>query len=263
MTSVSLRVRNAWPSAVQLGDQLLVVVDLAVEDDDRRCRPRCTAAAGRSQVDDRQAPMAEPDAGLDVQAALVGTAVVLRLVHALQQRRGRSRACRGCRRCRRCRTWFTLPAWQRRFGRARAPPTQRARRALRTAATIASRLNAARARRARRAAHAAAPVRVARSASRRSRKRAARRPAARAARSRRLTSSALPPTRVAITGKPLAIASRIVFEMPSASEAARSSRARAARPARRRARRAARPGPAQRPPHGIRANLRPQGRRRR
>ena len=32
------------------------------------------------------------------------------------------------------------------------------------------------------------------------------------------TSSGLPPTRVATTGSPLAIASRIVFEMPSASD---------------------------------------------
>ena len=38
------------------------------------------------QVDDRQAPVAEADAGLDVQAALVRAAMVLRFVHAVQDR---------------------------------------------------------------------------------------------------------------------------------------------------------------------------------
>ena len=42
---VALRVKNV-PEARELGNQLLEIVDLAVEHDARRCRPRCRAAAG-------------------------------------------------------------------------------------------------------------------------------------------------------------------------------------------------------------------------
>ena len=82
MTSVSLRVRNTWPSAVELGDQFLEVVDLAVEDDgDGAVLVEQRLLAG-GHVDDRQPPMAEADARRDVQTALVRAAVVLALVHA-------------------------------------------------------------------------------------------------------------------------------------------------------------------------------------
>ena len=55
------------------------------------------------------------------------------------------------------------------------------------------------------------------------------------------TSSALPPTSVAITGRPLAIASRMVLEMPSASEGSTKQSRPRMTSARRCARRAARP----------------------
>jgi hypothetical protein len=65
--------------APQFGDERLEVVDLAVEhDDDRAVFVEQRLLAGRD-VDDGQAAVAEPDAGLDVQAALVRAAMVLRL----------------------------------------------------------------------------------------------------------------------------------------------------------------------------------------
>ena len=100
MTSVSLLVWKTWPSGLQLGDQLLEVVDLAVEDDDHRAVFVEQRLLAGGDVDDRQAPVAEADAGLDVQAAFVRAAVVLRLVHALQHGAIDRRARRGCRRCR-------------------------------------------------------------------------------------------------------------------------------------------------------------------
>ena len=67
---------------LQLGDQLLVVVDLAVEDDATRAvLVEQRLLAGR-EIDDRQPAVAEADAGLDVQAAFIGAAMMLRLVHA-------------------------------------------------------------------------------------------------------------------------------------------------------------------------------------
>ena len=85
---------------LQLGHQLLEVVDLAVEDDaDAAVLVEQRLLAG-GDVDDRQPAMAEADARLDVDAALVGAAVVLRFVHAHAAPRDRCRACRGCRRCR-------------------------------------------------------------------------------------------------------------------------------------------------------------------
>jgi len=69
---------------LQLGDEALVVVDFAVEDDhDRAVFVEQRLLAG-GNVDDRQAPVAQANAGLDVQAAFVGAAVQLRVVHALQ-----------------------------------------------------------------------------------------------------------------------------------------------------------------------------------
>ena len=75
------------PERRQLGHQLPVVVDLAVEDDDDGAvLVEHRLLAGR-QVDDRQALVAQRDAGRAVHAGLVGPAVMLRLVHA--QQRGR------------------------------------------------------------------------------------------------------------------------------------------------------------------------------
>ena len=90
MTSVSLRVRNTWPSALEFRDQLLEVVDLAVEDDDDGAVLVVQRLLAGREVDDRQAAVAEADARREVQAALVRAAVVLALVHARAARRGRS-----------------------------------------------------------------------------------------------------------------------------------------------------------------------------
>ena len=101
MTSVSLLGVEDVAERLQLGDQLLEVVDLAVEDDARRVPSSLNSGCwpvARSMIDSRRWP--KPDAGLDVQAAFVGAAMVLRFVHALQAPRDRCRACRGCRRCR-------------------------------------------------------------------------------------------------------------------------------------------------------------------
>ena len=89
---------------LQLGDQLLVVVDLAVEDDDDAAvLVEQRLLAGR-EVDDRQAAVAEADARLDVKAAFVGAAMVLRSRSCARARARDRRAVRGCRRCRRFRT---------------------------------------------------------------------------------------------------------------------------------------------------------------
>ena len=70
------------PQGLQLGDQVLVVVDLAVEDDDHRAVFVEQRLLARGHVDDGQPPVAEAQPGLDVQAALVGPAVGLRRIHA-------------------------------------------------------------------------------------------------------------------------------------------------------------------------------------
>ena len=75
---------------LQFGAQLAEVVDLAVEHhDDVAVLVDHRLLAG-GEVDDRQAAVAEADAGLDVQLALVGAAVVLGLVHARAAAAGRS-----------------------------------------------------------------------------------------------------------------------------------------------------------------------------
>jgi len=64
--------------------QLAEVVDLAVEDgDDRAVRVEQRLLAG-GQVDDRQAAVAEADAGFQVDVALDRTAVELGLIHAFE-----------------------------------------------------------------------------------------------------------------------------------------------------------------------------------
>ncbi len=66
----------------ELGNQLLVVVDLAVEHDHHAAVLVEQRLLARGQIDDGQPPMAEAEPRLEVQPALVGSAVVLRLVHA-------------------------------------------------------------------------------------------------------------------------------------------------------------------------------------
>ena len=70
----------------QLGDQRLVVVDLAVVDDADAAVLVVERLLPGGKIDDRQPPVAQPDAGLDVQADLVRAAMMLRLVHANQRR---------------------------------------------------------------------------------------------------------------------------------------------------------------------------------
>ena len=85
MTSVSLLVAERVAERGELGDQLLVVVDLAVEDDrDAAVLVEQRLLAG-GDVDDRKPAVAEPDARLEVQPAAVRAAMVLRLVHAVEQ----------------------------------------------------------------------------------------------------------------------------------------------------------------------------------
>ena len=86
ITSVSLLGVEDVAQRLQLGDQLLVVVDLAVEDDDHRAVFVEQRLLAGGDVDDRQPPVAEAHAGLEVQAAFVRAAVGLRVVHALQHR---------------------------------------------------------------------------------------------------------------------------------------------------------------------------------
>ena len=67
----------------QLGAQMQVVVDLAVEGDpDGPVLVRHRLGAGRGEIDDRQAPVAERDGPVHVQAAPVGAAMRDDLRHA-------------------------------------------------------------------------------------------------------------------------------------------------------------------------------------
>ena len=105
ITSVSLLVRNMWPSACSSGIEFLEVVDLAVEDDDDGAvLVEQRLLAGRD-VDDRQAAVAEADARLEVQAALVRAAVQLRsfIRCSTAYEMARDRECRRCLLCRTCR----------------------------------------------------------------------------------------------------------------------------------------------------------------
>jgi hypothetical protein len=71
---------------LQFRDEFLVVVDFAVEDDADALVFVVQRLLAGGQVDDGEAPMAEPDAGFDMQAAFVGTAMELRFVHAMEYR---------------------------------------------------------------------------------------------------------------------------------------------------------------------------------
>jgi hypothetical protein len=71
-------------TSVSFWDQLLEVVDLAVEDDDDGVVLVEQRLLAGGHVDDAQPAVAKPYAGLQVQAAFVRPAVGLRLVHAMQ-----------------------------------------------------------------------------------------------------------------------------------------------------------------------------------
>ena len=74
------------PQRLQLGDQLLVVVDFTVEDHHHGTVFIEQRLLAGGNVDNGQTPVAQSDAGLDVQAAFVRPAVQLRVVHTLQHR---------------------------------------------------------------------------------------------------------------------------------------------------------------------------------
>ena len=71
---------------LQFRDQLLVVVDLAVVDNDDRVVLVVERLLARRDIDDRKASMAKSDARRDMQAAFVGSTVMLALVHAHERR---------------------------------------------------------------------------------------------------------------------------------------------------------------------------------
>ncbi len=81
---IAFRVK-AMPGSLQFRDQFLVVVDLAIEDHHHRTVFIEQRLLTRGHIDDRQAPVAKTHARLDVQAALIGAAMQLGVVHALQR----------------------------------------------------------------------------------------------------------------------------------------------------------------------------------
>src|SRR5262249_10273207 len=82
---VGLRAKH-MAEGLELRNQFLIVVDLAVEDDDDGAvLVEERLLAGRD-VDDREASMAERDARLEVLAVRVGSAMGLRVVHAPEDR---------------------------------------------------------------------------------------------------------------------------------------------------------------------------------
>src|SRR5262245_29173754 len=76
---------EAVTERLQLGDQLLVVVDLAVVDDDDRLVLVVQRLLPGRDVDDGQAPVPERNAGLMMLAPRIRTAMRLRVIHAPQQ----------------------------------------------------------------------------------------------------------------------------------------------------------------------------------
>ncbi len=82
---VALRPENV-SERHELGDQLLEVVDLAVEDDDDGAVLVVERLLAGREIDDRESPMAEADSRFDVQPAPVRAAMVLGLVHAIEKR---------------------------------------------------------------------------------------------------------------------------------------------------------------------------------
>ena len=76
-----------WPSAVSSGMSVAEVVDLAVEDDDDAAVLVVERLLAAREVDDRQPAMTEADAGLEMKAVAVRTAMLVREVHALDDTR--------------------------------------------------------------------------------------------------------------------------------------------------------------------------------
>src|SRR5687767_1853384 len=72
------------PQLGQLGNQFLIVIDLAVVYDDDRPILVIERLLAGSQIDDREPPMPEPNAWRKMQSTLVRTAMMLRLVHSHQ-----------------------------------------------------------------------------------------------------------------------------------------------------------------------------------
>src|SRR5437660_12449761 len=66
----------------QLQDQSLIVINLSIEDDDDTAVLIPQRLLSGRKIDNRQPSMSEADASLDVQAAFVRPAMVLRLVHS-------------------------------------------------------------------------------------------------------------------------------------------------------------------------------------
>jgi hypothetical protein len=66
----------------EFGDQFLEVVDLAVEDHHDATVLVVQGLLTRSDIDDRQAPVAKTDPGLNVITTVIRAAVMLRLIHA-------------------------------------------------------------------------------------------------------------------------------------------------------------------------------------
>ncbi len=70
---------------LQLGNQLLVVVDLAVEDDDDGAVLVVERLLTGRDVDDGQPPMPQGNPGCMMLAAAIGSAMLLQVVHPAQQ----------------------------------------------------------------------------------------------------------------------------------------------------------------------------------
>ena len=87
---VALRLEHV-AKRLQLGAQLAVVVDLAVEDDTDRAVLVEDRLVPAGQVDDRQPPHPEPDPPLDVDALVIGAAMHDRGAHAPNLRFRRKR----------------------------------------------------------------------------------------------------------------------------------------------------------------------------
>ena len=86
-------VANRWPARSSSSPQLAVVVDLAVLDDVRPCRPRSRSAGrrvSRSMIDSRRA--ASPTAAVDERAVAVRPAVDERRAHRVEPARVRATA---------------------------------------------------------------------------------------------------------------------------------------------------------------------------
>ncbi len=79
------------PQRLQLGNELLIVIDLAVEYDDDGLVLVVERLMSGGEIDDGQSPVAERHAGLEVLAEVVRPAMRLRVVHAPQEPRSGGR----------------------------------------------------------------------------------------------------------------------------------------------------------------------------